>query len=201
MHKRIVTISREFGSGGRSIGKLVARQLGVAYYDKDLVKQIAAETGFDEAYIEQEGEYAPNKNWFACAFSARGIHDAMNGMSTEDFLWAAQYRVIQQIAEKGPCVIVGRCADYILRDRPDCFHVFIHAGIQARAERIVRLYGESEKSPEKRLEEKDKKRRAYYKHYTEQEWGMSKNVHLSLDSGVIGVERCAELIAGLVTQL
>lgn len=201
MHKRIVTISREFGSGGRSIGKLVARQLGVDYYDKDLVKQIAAETGFDEAYIEQEGEYAPNKNWFACAFFARGIHDAMNGMSTEDFLWAAQYRVIQQVAEKGPCVIVGRCADYILRDRPDCFHVFIHAGIQARAERIVRLYGESEKSPEKRLEEKDKKRRAYYKHYTEREWGMSKNVHLSLDSGVIGVERCAELIASLITQL
>ena len=198
MHRTIVTISREFGSGGRSIGKLVAKALAVPYYDKDLVKKVAAETGFDEQYVEQEGEYAPSNSWLAYAFSARGAQGAMNGMSTDDFLWAVQSGIVQKLAEKGPCVLVGRCADFVLRDHSDCFHVFIHAGIQARAERIVRLYGESEDSPEKRLEDKDKTRRTYYKHYTDREWGMAQNYHLSLDSGVIGVERCADLIVELV---
>ena len=201
MQKRIATISREFGSGGRSIGRLVARQLGVAFYDKELVKKIALETGFDEQYVEQESEDAPNKNWFAYAFSTRGTQGAMNSMSTEDFLWAMQNKLIHQLAEKGPCVIVGRCADYILRERDDCFHVFVHADLGTRAQRIVRLYGESEKSPEKRLEEKDRKRRLYYRHYTDREWGMSQNYHLSLDSGLIGVEPCADLIVRLVRAL
>lgn len=199
--KRIITISREFGSGGRTIGKMVAEQLGIAYYDKELVKQVAVETGFDEKYIEQEGEYAPVKSWLAYAFSSRGTQGAMNGMSADDFLWAIQHKVITQLAQKEPCVIVGRCADYILKDRQDCLHVFVHAGLAARADRIVRLYGESENSPEKRLEEKDKKRRIYYKHYTDREWGMAQNYHLSLDSGVIGLKKCADVIVRLAQSL
>ena len=90
--------------------------------------------------------------------------------------------------------IVGRCADYILRERADVLNVFIHAPIAYRADRVVRLYGESGQAPEKRLEEKDKRRRAYYKHYADREWGMSQNCHLSLDSSLVGVERCAQLI-------
>ena len=164
MSKRIITISREFGSGGRTIGKEVAQKLGYSYYDKELVRQVAVETGFDEKYIEQAGEYAPSKNWLSFGFAARGSQGAMEGMSANDFLWAIQCRVIRSLAEKEPCVIVGRCADYILREREDCLNVFIHASMAARADRIVRLYGSSEKSPEKRLEEKDKRRRVYYKH-------------------------------------
>lgn len=198
MNQKIITISREFGSGGRTIGKQAAEKLGIAYYDKELVKQVALETGFDERYIEQEGEYAPVKNWFAYALSARGTQGAMGGMSTSDFLWAIQHKVIMGLAEKEPCVIVGRCADFILRDRDDCFNVFIHSSMKARAERIVRLYGETEKSPEKRLEEKDKKRKLYYKRYTDQDWGMSQNYHLSLDSGMIGIEKCVDIIVDLV---
>ena len=94
------------------------------------------------------------------------------------------------VGGEGARVIVGRCADYILRERDDCFHVFVHADLGTRAQRIVRLYGESEKSPEKRLEEKDRKRRLYYRHYTDREWGMSQNYHLSLDSGLIGGTLC-----------
>lgn len=149
MKKNIITISREFGSGGRTIGKTVAERLGVPCYDKELVKQVALESGFDPKFIEERGESAPGKNRFAYAFLGRGTPGVMGGMSASDFLWTIQYRVIQDLAEKGPCVIVGRCADYILREREDCLHTFIHASVPFRADRIVRLYGESEKAPEK----------------------------------------------------
>ena len=196
MEKKIITISREFGSGGRSVGKRVAELLNVPYYDKDLVKRVAVETGFDEGFIEQQGEYAsPLNNLLSYAFAGRGMHHGMNGLSADDLLWAIQCRVILELADKGPCVIVGRCADYILREREDTLNVFIHAPIKNRAERIVRLYGESETTPEKRLESKDKRRRAYYKHYTGHDWGMSQNYHLSLDTGLVGIDRCAQLIA------
>ena len=195
MSKQIITISREFGSGGRSVGHRVAQLLGVPYYDKELVKQVAVETGFDEKFIEQEGEYAsPWQSLLSYAFAGNGARQHMNGLSTADFLWVIQCRVIMDLAEKGPCVIVGRCADYILREREDVLNVFIHAPIPFRADRVVRLYGESDVAPEKRLEEKDKRRRAYYKHYADRDWGMSQNYHLSLDSSLVGVERCAQLI-------
>lgn len=200
MRGRIITISREFGSGGRSVGKDVAQRLGVAYYDKELVKQVALETGFDEEFIEREGEYAPVKSALAYLFAGQGAHGAMNGLSAGDFLWAIQYKVIREIAEKEPCVIVGRCADYILQDRPDVLNAFIHASIPFRAERIVKLYGQADESPEERLADKDKRRRLYYKRYTNREWGMAQNYHLSLDTSVVGLERCAEIIADLARQ-
>ena len=195
MSKQIITISREFGSGGRSVGRRVAELLDVPYYDKELVKQVAVETGFDERFIEQEGEYAsPWQSLLSYAFAGGGSRQHMNGLSTADFLWVIQCRVILDLADKGPCVIVGRCADYILRDRADVLNVFVHAPIPYRADRVVRLYGESDVAPEKRLEEKDKRRRAYYRHYADRDWGMSQNYHLSLDSSLVGVERCAQLI-------
>lgn len=195
MSKQIITVSREFGSGGRTVGKRVAELLGVPYYDKELVKQVAVETGFNEKFIEQQGEYAsPWKNLLSYAFAGAGARQPMNGLSTDDFLWVIQCKVILELAEKGPCVIVGRCADYILREREDCLNVFIHANLPFRADRIVRLYGESEQKPEKRLEEKDKRRKAYYKHYTGRDWGMYTNYDLSLNTSVVGIERAAQLI-------
>lgn len=199
MSKQIITISREFGSGGRSVGHRVAQLLDVPYYDKELVKQVAVETGFDEKFIEHEGEYAsPWQNLLSYAFAGNGSRQHMNGLSTADFLWVIQCRVIMELAEKGPCVIVGRCADYILREREDVLNVFIHAPIAFRADRVVRMYGESDIAPEKRLEEKDKRRRAYYKHYADRDWGMSQNYHISLDSSLVGIERCAQLILDVV---
>ena len=201
MSKNIITISREFGSGGRTIAKEVAKKLGYAYYDKELVKQISMETGFSEGFVEENGEYASAKNWLAAAFSHLSFPGVMAGPSMDDFLWAMQRKVILDLAEKGKCVIVGRCADFILKDRTDCFHVFIHADPKARAERIVRRYGTSEQSPEKRLDDKDRRRRLYYKHYTEREWRMAQKYHLSLNSGEIGQERCVEMIVQLAQAL
>lgn len=199
MNKKIITISREFGSGGRTIGKKVAEALCVPYYDKELVKRVSTETGFDKLFIETTGEDAPVKSQLAYAFSASGgVKSAMNGFSAEDFLWAMQRKVILELAEKEACVIVGRCADFILKERSDCFNIFIHASLPARALRIVKLYGETEKTPEKRLEEKDKRRKLYYDRHTGQQWGMSQNYHLTLDSGTISIEKCVELIVSLL---
>lgn len=197
MERSIITISREFGSGGRSIARAVAGRLKIPYYDKELIKQVAEETGFDPKYVEDQGEYAPDKSPLSYALSYFGPREAMGGLSAADFLWVMQRRVILDLAEKGPCVIVGRCADYILRERADCLHVFIHAAPEYRAERIVRLYGESERAPEARLQDKDGRRSVNYKHFTGREWGRCRNYHVCLDSGVLGEARCAELIAGL----
>ena len=197
MEKKIITISREFGSGGRTIGHLVAEKLGIPFYDKELVDQIALETGFAPKFVEENGEHAPGSSRLAYAFAAQGVPGVMHGLSTADFLWNIQCNVILQLAEKGPCVIVGRNADYILKDRTDCLHAFIHASMDYRADRIVRLYGESEKSPQARLTEKDKRRKVNYQHYTGQTWGMADNYDICLDSGVIGIEKCAEIIVEL----
>lgn len=192
---KIITISREFGSGGRTIGKQVAEMLGIQYYDKELVKEVATQTGFQESFVEEQGEHAPAKNWLSYVLAINGQNG--NIMSANDFIWAIQRQVILELAEKEPCVIVGRCADHILRERGDCLNVFIHSSLEDRERRIVSLYGMSEKAPRKRLEEKDKKRRLFYKHHTGQEWGMSQNYHLSLNSGRIGIEKCCEIIADL----
>ena len=198
MEKKIITISREFGSGGRSIGRMVAERLGIPFYDKELVDQIALESGFAPKFIEEHGEHSPGSSLFSYAFAPQGVPGVMNGLSTADFLWNIQCSVILQLAEKGPCVIVGRNADYILKDRPDALHAFVFADIPYRAERIVRRYGESEKSPEQRLNEKDKRRRVNYQHYTGRTWGQSQNYDISLDTGVLGIDQCVDIICKIV---
>lgn len=198
MKWNILTVGRQFGSGGRTIAKSVAERLGIPYYDKEIVEKVALETGFSEDYIEQIGEHARGKSVWSYAFSNPGVPGIMGGMSASDFLWVIQRKVILDLAEKGPCVIVGRCADQILKERDDVLRVFIHASDEFRAERIVRLYGESEHKPEKRLADKDAKRRAHYKHYTGEEWGNSQNYHMCLDSGVIGIEKCANYIVSVM---
>ncbi len=197
MTKKIITISREFGSGGRSIGKTVAEKLNIPYYDKELIKQVAEETGLSLQYIENAGEYAPGKSFLSFLPSLSRQPGSMESMSAADFLWCMQRKVILDLAEKGSCVIVGRCADYILKDNPDTFHVFIHASTPFKAERIVRLYGESERKPEERLADKDRRRSVHYKHFTGREWGKCQNYHLSLDSEKIGVDKCVSLIIDL----
>lgn len=190
MKKRIITISREFGSGGRTIGKQLAEKLGVPCYDKELIEKLAEQTGLARKYIEEQGEYAPAKHPFSYAFVGRGV----NGLSISDYLWNEQRKKIQELAEKGACVIVGRCADYILRDRKDVLNVFIHAPQADRAKRIVEVYGETETEPAKRLREKDKKRAINYKYYTEQEWGRAANYHVTLDSSAFGIEGCVNML-------
>ena len=198
MEKKIITISREFGSGGRTMGRKIAEKLGIPFYDKELVDQIAVESGFAPKFVEEHGEHSPTGSFFSYAFAPQGVPGIMNGLSTADFLWNIQCNVILQLADQGPCVIVGRNADYILKDRADALHVYVFADVPYRAERIVRLYGESEKSPEQRLAEKDKRRRVNYQHYTGRTWGMAQNYDLCLDTGVLGEDYCADIVVNAV---
>lgn len=193
MKNRIITISRQFGSGGRTIGKKVAEKLGIPCYDQELLDKVAEESGFAKEFVADQGEYTPYGSWFINALNPR----TMDGKSTQDYIWTVQRKIIIDIASKGPCVIVGRCADYILKDHGDLLKVFIHSDIKTRAERIVNLYGELDISPEKRLKNKDKCRKAYYQFYTDMEWGNAENYHVSLDSGKLGEEKCVDIITNL----
>lgn len=201
MKKNIITISRQFGSGGRTVGRLIAEKLGVPLFDKELVNQIAVESGFVPKFVEENGEHSPGKSLLSYAFAPQGVPGVMNGLSTADFLWNIQCSAILQIADQGPCVIVGRNSDYILKDRPDAFHVFVYADLDFRADRIVRLYGESEKSPEARLQEKDKRRRVNYQHYTGRNWGASENYDICINTSTVGVERAADIIVSLIQNM
>ena len=198
MEKKIITISREFGSGGRTVGRMVAERLGIPFYDKELVDQIALESGFAPKFVEEHGEHSPGSSLFSYAFAPQGVPGVMNGLSTADFLWNIQCSVILQLAEQGPCVIVGRNADYILKDRPEALHAYVFADVAYRAERIVRRYGESDKSPEQRLNDKDKRRRVNYQHYTGRTWGQAQNYDICLDTGVLGIEQCKDIVVDIV---
>lgn len=193
---RIITISRQFGSGGRTIGKEVAARLGIPCYDTELILKFAEKSGLSEEYIKSYGEHVPSASWLGNILTDRDH----NGRSLRDDLWCVQHEVITELAEKESCVIVGRCADFILKDNAECLHVFIHAPIEMRAERVVRLYGESDVEPVKRVLDKDKRRKSYYQFYTDAEWGNAANYDISLDSGKFGIEKCVDIIVDLYQE-
>ena len=190
MAKRIIMISREFGSGGRFIGEEVAKQLGIKYYDKDIIAQIAEQSGFSPEYITEKAELSPKKGLFAYAFSGRDV----TGKSIEDMVYEAQRKVILEIAEKESCVIIGRNADFILKDRDDVLNVFIHGDMPEKVARICKLYNVTEEEAEKMMADIDKRRMTNYRFYTDQKWGMAKNYTLSLNSSELGYDLCEKII-------
>ena len=190
MAKRIITISREFGSGGRFIGEEVAKKLGIAYYDKNIIGQIAEKSGLSPEYIQENAELSPKKGLFAYAFSGRDI----TGKSVEDMVYEAQRNIILELAEKEPCVIIGRNADYILKDRGDVLNVFIHGDMPEKIKRITGLYNVKEKEAVKMMADTDKRRRTNYSFYTDQNWGKASNYTLCLNSSQLGYDRCEMII-------
>lgn len=190
MAKRIITISREFGSGGRFIGEEVAKKLGIAYYDKNIIGQIAEKSGLSPEYIQENAELSPKKGLFAYAFSGRDI----TGKSVEDMVYEAQRNIILELAEKEPCVIIGRNADYILQDRDDVLNVFIHGDMPEKIKRITGLYNVKEKEAVKMMADTDKRRRTNYSFYTDQNWGKASNYTLCLNSSQLEYDRCEMII-------
>lgn len=190
MSKKIITISREFGSGGRYIGELLAKELGYSFYNKDIIAQVAEHTGFSEKFIAERGEYSPKKNIFSYSFIGRDI----DGSSVDDYIYHAQRKIICDIAEKGNCVIVGRCADYILRDRDDIINIFIHGNKAEKCKRIMELYNKTEKEALKLMKDTDKKRSINYAYYTDQKWGNAKGYAMCLNSSILGYEKCIQFI-------
>ena len=190
MSFKIITISREFGSGGRFIGEQIAQKCGIEFYDKKIIEHVAKELGISEQIVANQGEYAPAGSIFSYAFVGRDI----TGVSLSDQIFNIQQKLIKDIAQKEPCVIVGRCADYILSDRDDVLNVFIHGDMPEKVQRICKLYNVAEADAAKMITETDKRRRTNYNFYTDQKWGMAKNYTLSLNSSQLGYERCGEII-------
>ena len=201
MKKRIITISREFGSGGRFIGEEAAKKLEIAYYDKNIINEIAEKSGLSPEYvqknaelspeyIQESAELSPKKGLFAYAFAGRDI----TGKSVEDMVYEAQRKVILELADKESCVIIGRNADYILKDRDDVLNVFIHGNMPEKTQRIMGLYNVGEKEAVKMMADTDKRRMTNYNFYTDQKWGKASNYTLCLNSSQLGYDRCEKII-------
>ena len=190
MKKRIITISREFGSGGRFIGEEVAKKLGIAYYDKNIINEIAEKSGLSPEYIQESAELSPKKGLFAYAFAGRDI----TGKSVEDMVYEAQRKVILELADKESCVIIGRNADYILKDRDDVLNVFIHGDMPEKIQRICKLHNTSEADAVKMINSIDKRRMTNYNFYTDQKWGKAANYTLCLNSSQLGYDKCESII-------
>lgn len=190
MKYSIITISREFGSGGRYIGEQLAEKLGIAFYDKDIISKVAEETGLNEEFVKEAGEYSPFKSIFSYGFVSR---DA-DGSSMEDVVFNAQRKIILDLAEKGPCVIVGRCADHILADRDDCLNVFINGSEEDKIKRIMKYKGVADIEARRLMKDTDKRRRINYNYYTDRQWGKPQNYDVCLNSTSLTTDRCVEIL-------
>ena len=191
MKKNIIAISREFGSGGRTIGRLVAQELGIEFYDKDIIKKVAEESGLTRKYVEHYGEFAPSADQLF-AYSFVGLDEDSHSPLVQ--LWKTREKVITDFAVEKPCVIVGSCADYILRDREDCLKVFLYADEETKEKRIHEIYGEVGLKLKNRVKDMDIRRSLNYKYFTGQDWGKAQNYDLALNRGSLGIEKCAKLI-------
>ena len=191
--KKIITISREYGAGGHTIGQKVAEELGIPFYDRDIVRETAKASGFDTELVETEGEDVSKTDSIfksICSASSVYFHD------TQEAIHDVQKAIILRFAQEGPCVILGRCADEILKEAGiESVNVFIHADSVHRAVRISEMTGCTNATElQKMMAKKDGSRHTYYTHYTGKKWGDSHNYHMTLDSGALGDELCARLI-------
>lgn len=204
--KRIITIGRELGSGGRTIGKLVANRLGIAYYDHELIDEAAKRTGLSSQYIETTEQKITNSFLYSLAIGSSYGYGILQGANQQTLplseqVFEAQKEVIKDIAKKESCVIVGRCADYILSDRDDVLKVFIYADKDSRVEHGIKEYGMAKDSALKEIEKSDKERSRHYNTYTDKVWGDRHNYNLMLDSSQIGYDNCAKIICTLAKEL
>ena len=190
MKKRIITISREFGSGGRFIGEEVAKKLGIAYYDKNIINEIAEKSGLSPEYIQENAELSPKNGFFAYALAGRDL----TGKPIGDMIYETQRNLILELAEKEPCVIIGRNADYILKERKDVLNVFIYGDMPEKIQRITQLYNVNEQEAVKMMRDTDKRRMTNYNFYTDQRWGKASNYTLCLNSSQIGYDNCEKII-------
>lgn len=189
----IITISRQYGSGGRFIAKKLAEKLGIPYYDNELITLAAKESGYSEAVFEKAEQLSTHS--FLYSLSMFGSVDGIYGLPLADKVYIAQSEVIKKCADKGPCVIVGRCSDYVLKDYDNVVNFFIYSDEQHKIERAVKYYGIDADKAAQELKKKDKKRANYYNYYTSQMWGSFDNYHLSLNSDAVGIDAAVEILA------
>lgn len=186
---RVIVISREYGSAGSRIGRLLAQELGLPFYDKSFVDKAVKNSGLPEDFVEKEEQKFISSLLFNLATGGYG-----NDKDGSDEAFIAESNAIKQLAQQGSCVIVGRCADYILKDECEVFSVFIHADMECRVKRCVEEYGLSAKRVEQQIRDKDRIRARHYEYYTDRAWGDRKNYHLCINSGLLGVDNSVQLL-------
>jgi cytidylate kinase len=199
----IITIGRQFGSGGREIGKKLAEHFGIPYYDKELITRAAQESGFCEEMIENNDERPTNSfmyNLVMDTYSFGYNSSSFVDMPLSHKIFLAQFDAIKKIADEGPCVIVGRCADYALADRSNCLNIFIHADEKQKIKRIMQRHECNEDKARDMMIKKDKQRQSYYNYYATKKWGRADTYDLSLNSGILGIDGSVKLIAQYVSD-
>ncbi len=193
--KLIITVSREYGSGGRKIAKMLAESLGIGFYDGELLSLVAKESGYTEEFVRKNEQKKTRSLLYSLYLSSQIL-------PAGDVIFIAQTKVIQDLAEKESCVIVGRCADYVLRNRENVVNIFIHAPFEKRVERVRDEY--KEEAPDNNhkayVQKKDKERVAYYNYFADENWGKAKSYHLSIDSS-IGDESCVRIITDYINEI
>ena len=197
--KSVITISRQFGSGGRFVAKMLAERLGIPYFDNELITMAAKESGYAENIFEKAEQMSSHSFLYSVSMfgSAAGVY----GLPLSDKVFLVQSDIIKKCAAQGPCVIVGRCADYVLRDYPNVINFYLYSDIDSKIERYKKYYNEDEKNDKEIKDEiirRDKKRAAYYNYYTTQRWGEIENYHLSIHTDAVGVDGCVDILERFV---
>jgi cytidylate kinase len=192
MNQPIICISRQFGSGGRVIGEQLAKRLHLPFYDRSIIEQAARNTGLSEEFIEREERHFNSSMLFNLAVS--GTPATTTGLAMTNRVLEAETEIIKNLAQKGGCVIVGRCADYILQDDPRMFSVFVCADYEWRIDRAINQYALPPERAAKTVRNYDKQRSRHYQFYTDRIWGDKENYHMILNTARLGMDACVELL-------
>ncbi len=199
--KFIITIARQFGSGGREIGKALADKLSIPFYDKELISMAAKESGMDADVFNNVDEKATNSLLYSLSlglYNFGNSFSAMGDLPVNDRLYILQHKIIKSLAEEGPCVIVGRCADYVLKDKENCINVFFHANMDYRKKRAIEIHDVDKARAEQIVNKTDKIRANYYSFYSGQKWGLAQNYDLCIDSSKLTTEQAVDLIESYI---
>ncbi len=198
----VISIGRQFGAGGRRVGQALAKELGIAYYDKELIMEAAKEFGFAPAFFEENDEKSASLSGNVLQWMESFVTNGFGSKNylSQDTLFEMQSEVVRKVAEKHSCVIVGRCSDYVLRDYPNCVSVFLHSSDEDRIQRIRERSGLTAEEAIAKMRMEDKKRAAYYNFYSSKTWGESATYTLSVDVSSIGVEQTVQLIIFYLRQ-
>lgn len=201
--KTVITIGRQYGSAGRQIGRALAEELGIKCYDKELLDRAAKDSGMCQELFENHDEKPTNSFLYSLVMDTYSFgysSSAFSDMPINQKVFLAQFETIKKIASEGPCIMIGRCADYALADFDNCLSVFIHASLETRIRRIAKLYDLTDAKAKDKIQKADKKRSSYYNYYTSKKWGDVDSYDLSIDSGKMGIDGTIKLILKAIQQ-
>lgn len=192
----IITIAREYGSGGHLLGEMLSKELGIKLYDKEFIHLVAEKSGINEQYIKKNEQSIPSF-WLKCILGKNSEQSLERSLSSDDVLFVAESKIIQELAEKGPCIIVGRCADFVLRDYPNLIKIFCYSDLKSACVRCVQEYGVSEEKAESEIKRINHNRIAHYEYYTGEKWGEPHHYNLMINTGSIDLSVACNLIKSI----